>query len=359
MHRVSKAALDGFITALHRRLLLLRAVEGAGLGALAGCAVGGILIALLMWRGVSTLAPTLAALAIGAATGLLWSVARRPTRLQAAVEADRQLALSDLLATALAVAPRSRESDRDAEASPWLQTVLAAADEACRRHAPSRVILHRLGGRAWGGIALAAALVLTLSALTAQEPAARAASSTPGASRTIAGNGTTTNASVGMQRAATAGRGPDRSRSAGLGPESVDGTRTAAPGDAGRQPGVGSSSPGQSTGSPGDAGTGSGAGRARSPAAGESTLAQVPGSASSRVGTGIGAGGTGAPATRPAGGATPSGGTVTPDAARGPRSAPWESSAWPDDARRAHEALEAGQVPDSRRDLVREYFERR
>jgi hypothetical protein len=38
--------------------------------------------------------------------------------------------------------------------------------------------------------------------------------------------------------------------------------------------------------------------------------------------------------------------------------APWQSSDWPDDARRAQNLIESGQVPDSRRDLVREYFER-
>jgi hypothetical protein len=52
--------------------------------------------------------------------------------------------------------------------------VLAIADDRCRRHAPSQVLLNRLGRRAWGGIGLAAALVLTLSAMTGNPREVRA-----------------------------------------------------------------------------------------------------------------------------------------------------------------------------------------
>ena len=63
-------------------------------------------------------------------------------------------------------------------------------------------------------------------------------------------------------------------------------------------------------------------------------------------------------ATRPAAGDGASGGTVTPIAGGAPKPAPWEAAGWPDDARHARDAIDAGRVPDSRRDLVRDYFER-
>jgi hypothetical protein len=349
--------LDRFVRALHRRLLLLRLLEATGLGALAGCAVGGILIPLLLWRGVSAMPPTLVALFVGAAGGMTWSLARRPSPLQAAVEADRQLHLADLLATAVTVAPRPRESDRDADAAPWLQAVIAAADEACRRHAPSQVILHRLGGRAWGGIALAASLVLTVAALTTQEPAARASLGPSPLVRR--GNGPTTHVTEGMQQAATAARAPQRSRSPGAGPES-EGNRPPAGGvsNTDDSPGAAASDGGRSTGSPDDAGSGGGTGRARTPSENPLLPPAAPSPASPQAGSLPGTGGAGGSATRPAEGGRASGGTVAPDGARTHKPVPWESPAWPDDGRRAGEAIQSGQVPDARRDLVRDYFER-
>jgi hypothetical protein len=356
MRRSSPTPLDHFIASLHRRLLVLRMLEGAGLGALAGCAVGGIVIPLLLWRGVPTLPPTLAAIVVGAASGLLWSVARRPTRLRAAVEADRQLVLSDLLATALAVAPRPRESDRDAEAAPWLRTVLAAADDACRRHAPSQVILRRLGGRAWGGIALAAALVLTLSALTTQEPAARAASGA-GAARGRPTEGAIAGVATEPSRGPTPGR-PAPSRSPGAGPRSEGGSTANASSDAQTPQAAGVSGAGRDAGSTGDAGSGGGAGRARNTFARESAPPPASASASRPGGTVPSAGGAGRAATRPASGGGTPGGTVTPDESITPKAAPWHSTGWADDARRARDLVDSGQVPGSRRDLVRDYFER-
>jgi hypothetical protein len=357
MPGASATPLDRFVRALHRRLLLLRVLEATGLGALAGCLLAGVLIPLLLWRGVPAVPPTLAALVVGATGGVVWSLARLPTVLQAAAEADRQLDLADLLATAVTVAPRSRESDRDADAAPWLQTVLAAADEACRRHAPSQVILHRLGGRAWGGIALAASLVLTVAALTTQEPAARA-SLTP-SPLVQRGNGTTTYVTQGMQQATAAAGGPQRSRSPGTGPESegnrppLDGASTVED-----SPGATASDRGRSTGSPGDTGSGSGTGRAQTPSGNQSLPSVASSSPSPQAGSLKSTGGAGASATRPAEGDRASGGAVAPDAARAQKPVPWESPAWSDDARRAGEAVKEGQVPDARRHLVREYFER-
>src|SRR2546423_699532 len=148
---------ENFLRALHRRLVVVRALERTGLGALAGCVAAEGLIPLLLWRGESAVTPALFLLGLGAAVGLLWGVTHRPTALAAAMEADRQLGLSDLLGTAAACAGAVQD--------PWCRTVLAVADDRCRRHAPSQVLLNRFGGRALGGIGLAAALALNLSTL--------------------------------------------------------------------------------------------------------------------------------------------------------------------------------------------------
>src|SRR5438067_3480147 len=89
--------------------------------------------------------------------GLAWGLVRRPGLIDAALLADSQLELSDLLATALATA---------SSADPWSRAVVAMAEQRCRSLSPDAVVLRKLGGRARGGIGLAAALVLTLGVLS-------------------------------------------------------------------------------------------------------------------------------------------------------------------------------------------------
>src|SRR5688572_24672157 len=95
--------LERFVRTLHRRLVAVRALESAGLGALIGCGLAVLLIPLLVWRGQSPLVPAVGVVVLGAVGGLASSVSRRPTRLDGAMEADRQLHLDDLLGTAVAV----------------------------------------------------------------------------------------------------------------------------------------------------------------------------------------------------------------------------------------------------------------
>ncbi|HZH28288.1 MAG TPA: hypothetical protein VEY95_14020, partial [Azospirillaceae bacterium] len=82
---------DAFLRALHRRLVLVRVLEHAGIGALAGCAAAGVLIPLLLWQGRPSLPPVMALLALGTMSGIVRGVARRPSAVAAAMEADRQL----------------------------------------------------------------------------------------------------------------------------------------------------------------------------------------------------------------------------------------------------------------------------
>jgi len=158
-----------FLQAVRRRLMLVRVAESIGVCCAIAAAAAVALIALLWWRGRSGM-PAAAVLVLGVICGWVLGMARRPTLLAAAMEADRQLGLHDLLGTALLAC-----TEDDAPASGWRQAVAAMAQEHCRRLRPSQIVLRRLGARAWSGIGLSAALVLTLGLLTSQPMETRAA----------------------------------------------------------------------------------------------------------------------------------------------------------------------------------------
>src|SRR5205823_8030664 len=82
---------ESFLRAVHQRMVLLRALERMGICVLAGCVISLILMPILIWRGQATFELLAASLGTGAFAGLVWGIASRPTRLTAAVEADRQL----------------------------------------------------------------------------------------------------------------------------------------------------------------------------------------------------------------------------------------------------------------------------
>jgi hypothetical protein len=149
--------LERFIRRVHRRFIIVRALERAGACAAIASLFAAILASILFLQGRDSLPLVIALLGAGATVGLLWGFIRRPTQFEAATEADRQLALSDLLATALS----ARNSD-----SAWGGAVIAIAEERCRTLSPTTVIVHRFGGRAWGGIGLSAAMVLTIGLLS-------------------------------------------------------------------------------------------------------------------------------------------------------------------------------------------------
>src|SRR4051812_43296543 len=92
--------LASFLIAVHRRLVVLRAAERAGICLAIGCALTLPLVAVLVWRGQSAGPLAVGALTLAAVVGLTWGFARRPSVIDAAAEADRQLGLADLLATA-------------------------------------------------------------------------------------------------------------------------------------------------------------------------------------------------------------------------------------------------------------------
>src|SRR5438034_11031607 len=118
---------EGFVRAVHRRMVVLRAVERMGICVLIACAVLLVLMPSLIWRGQGTLELVGAALGVGALAGVVWGITSRPTRLAAAVEADRQLKWADLLSTALTL---RQGGDDDAFSRSILAIVEASSRQA-------------------------------------------------------------------------------------------------------------------------------------------------------------------------------------------------------------------------------------
>jgi hypothetical protein len=276
------------------------------------------------------------------------------------MEADRQLDLHDLLGTAAG-------ARADDGSNPWFRTVLALADEQCRRHTPAQVVLRRYGSRAWGGIGLAASLVLTLAALLSP-PGTTPAVASRDPDVNVARSAANPDHSAELPAPAPAATPrdvvavpPHESRSLDMDPSTEDELSRR---DEARAPsGEPSNSTPRSTAASGTDGKGGGAGRARpraaSPDAPSSSSplrrAVLPGDAGANA-TAAG-GGSDARGSSPGHGdgpGTASGTTTSP----APRAAPWESSSWPADARAAEGAVETGRVPDSYRDLVRGFFDR-
>src|SRR3954447_16047782 len=154
------SSVGRFVRRVYRRLIVLRLAEWAGVGFVAGCGLALVLIPLLRNRSESPLVLAGIITGIGAAIGLIAAALRRPGMIEAAIEADRQLDLADLLATAWMLEKSNAMEDFE------LAVLTIARDRAANLR-PASVMLHRLGVRAWGGIGLAGALVLTVAILTA------------------------------------------------------------------------------------------------------------------------------------------------------------------------------------------------
>lgn len=333
--------LEVFVRALHRRMVAVRALERTGLGLLAGCAVCLVLMPILLWRGEGTGALATAALCTGGIAGLIWAVARRPTRLQATMEADRQLGLSDLLGTALTIA-------RDGRGGAMEEMVLAIADARCRSLSPSAIALHRLGARSWGGIALAGALVAGLGLFGGQTPGSTAQASGPRTWQEMESAQDAQNSTHIVApdlRRSKPGGGQDDDPSSANQTTSQDST------------GANAKTSATNNGA-GSAEQGSGAGSAVSASKGNSGAhhdAVAGGNTAGGIKTGNTAGGGGSAATE--------GGTGTASGTAGGTTAArhvpvWSGQGWPAAQDAAREAIRVGRVPDAYRPLVRDYFER-
>jgi len=343
---------DRFVRRVHRRVVAARAAETMGICVAAAAVVALPLLALSLlrdyspWPALRILFP--AALAIGLAGAWV----RRPRLLATAVDADRRLRLSDLLATALLV--RRRPAPGPIESS-----ILAAADARALALSPRAVGVARLGPRAWAGVGVLCGLtaVAALAAATA-DPAAFAGSG----AQADAGN-------------------PDRASGDGWRdrPTLVFGIPTPAlrAGDEGNDDGPGraaDTTDGDATGAdanaearnanraPADAAGGAGTGSAhtdggpRNPAALDAAAST--GRNPSDSGTAAGGTGIALPGSDGVAGAS-AGGARAGEAAKGAAAPPWRTAGWPAASAAALGAAQSGQLAPADRDIVRAYFGRR
>lgn len=327
--------LDTFVRRIHRRWVIWRALERGGIGLVAGCVFAAVLYPILLWRGQPAMPMILGALGLGTACGLIFGFKSRPTLLDAAIEADRQLKLHDLLSSAISVA--------NAKADEWSAAVITMAEARIQSLAPRDVILNRLGARAWGGIGLGAALMLTLGLLSTNPIVTQAVARVQG--RTIDGiSSMPQNASQGV---ASRSKPPMQKRADE--PSSEDHSVIPAP----------SSNESNSTATaskkPGDASNGAGAGRATTDAkvhpAEEQTASA---SNASTAGKQPGAGGPANPSAPQ--GRDASGSSVK--AQPGQSAAPWQSSDWSAARAQALQQIHDGKTPAAYHDLIRDYFNR-
>jgi hypothetical protein len=349
MADVTADNLERFIRAVHRRWVVVRLAERVGLGGLGGCAIALVLVSILLWRGQPALPAALLLMGAGSGVGLIAGLLRPPTRVAAAIEADRQLGLSDLLTSALLVRGRAGSDE-------WSKTILALAEARARELRPGAVMLNRLGARAWGGIGLSAALLLTLTMLSAEPSPSQARDGA------IAGNGAHLRVNTkardkspllhghrsGTGNSVIQHRDEFEESSSVPDPSAPAGQERSSHGARAADPSASSNVDGE----------GEGAGHTP-----EAKFAPVPVDATDaspaspeRSTDGACGAGLGAPAesTRE-NAAAATGGTVDPQAQR--NAEPWTSPTWRADQRSAAETLRSGAVPDRYRDVVREYFQ--
>ncbi|HEY7119242.1 MAG TPA: hypothetical protein VH475_21815 [Tepidisphaeraceae bacterium] len=349
---IPKHPSDLFVRAIHRRMALLRGLERVGLCVLGGCALLLALMPIRIWRGEPTGILLSGVMGASLFAGLLWAVIARPTRLIAAVTADRQLRLSDLLSTALTL-------QRSDVVDDFERTVLALADARCLATSPSAVLLNRLGARSWGGIALAVALVAGIHLMAGDDAQSQArAAGTPRSWQEIESARENANPFAGA-----GGHAPDLRRAKpGGGTDDPDplnsavsdsGQTTAAAASNTARNGAGGAQQGTAGAGAGQSVSRGGAGAAMTSTGGGNHSGSAPG------GEVAGAGGGGTSESTAGDRGAKTGATAGDPANATRRPAPvWRSDTWPADVDAARAAVQTGRVPDTYRDLVRSYFER-
>ncbi len=332
----SSIQLETFIRKIHRRWVIWRALERGGIGLLAGCVFAAALYPILLWRGQPAMPMILGALGLGTACGLILGLKSRPTVLGAAIEADRQLKLHDLLSSAISVG--------NTRADEWSAAVIAMANARTQALVPRDVILNRLGARAWGGIGLGATLMLTLGILSTNPIITQAVARAQGrAFDGASSNPQTTNEGIASRAQPPTKRMPDE-------PASEDHSIIPAP----------SSNESNSTAStvkkPGDASNGTGTGRSTTDAKSKEVQQRSASSSNaSRIeGNEAGAGGIAKSNAPP--GHDASGSSVNAQPRQSPTA--WQASDWSTSRTQALQQIQDGKAPAAYHDLIRDYFNR-
>jgi hypothetical protein len=331
-----------FISAVHRRITLIRIAESIAIATAIASAAGLVLIPILWSQGRSTLSPAFAMLSLGAISGLIWGISRRPTRFQAAVEADRQLNLHDLLGTIYLL------SDRPSD--PWRESLAIVADAQCRSLRPSAVIVNRLGRRAWGGVGIVTSLLLATASFTARPINTNAAAIATESNNPVSPPKIQPSISFENQNQQLTARPPGTGGTDDISNRTADQSQ---PVDS--QADRSSQANRNESHSPAETNSSAGGGAATTDAkqpTPDSLNATDANPAS--LHTSKSRAGPADPNAIPSEDST----AITATEKANQISTPWTSKDWPADSIAAQAAINSGQVPDSDADLVRDYFRR-
>ena len=336
--------LSRFLNRVHRRLFVVRLVEHVGVGLVIGAGVSVVLLPVFMWRDKPAMPVLVALLAVGAVTGAAWLLIRRPRLIETAGEADRQLGLSDLLATAWMVVRRESSAD-----DPFERAVVTVADARAAGLSASSVVLNRFGARAWTGIGLTTALAVTLALLTANPITLRADAERRGVQRVVGtsprDSGRASMSAVPGSRSAPIGVDQPNREEDGFNPAR---RTTSVAGDAGES--------NDSAEAADPSGSGGGAGTSPSNA---SERLRPPGSAVAHdKGQGSVAGGGGGRRSVDGGASGGTSSLSTVETGAGRAVPPWGTAGWDRRKIEAGNAVRAGAVPQRYHDVIRSYFER-
>jgi hypothetical protein len=319
-------------------MVCVRIAESAGISLALASAAGLMLIPIFWWRGDDAWAAIECLWALGFVIGVLWGISRRPSRMEAAVEADHQLDLHDLLGTIL-------RTDKTLDLV-WRESLAAFAEDRCRGLRASSVIVNRIGLRGWAGVGILGLLVTSVGMLTGRPSEATAAQRGPVVRWESFGVERPNENSIGFAKAVNRPPGPGGADD--LGHRMAMGLNAESDHETGA--GVDSSS---KVG----ASTGSGAGRATTAARAVGNTLGRPvalNAKPSRIGeAAAGAGPADMNANLPG-----ENHSKFANSASGKETTPWAATGGAEDCAAAESAIESGQVPDGDVDLVRDYFRR-
>jgi hypothetical protein len=314
------ASHEQLLRRVRRRWIVWRMIESAAVCAFVGAVIGFLLVPVLIWRGQEALGPALMVLGIGAVAGVVLAVTRTPTVLQTAMEMDRQLGLHDLLGTAI----RPQACGDVA----FENVVRAQAQAICQGLSGNELMLRRLGGRAWGGMGIAAGLLLTAAMMSSSPTPTQARANDAGKTDGLAASPSAADAHNNQTRSSFRRDRADDAQRIGGDPD---------PSNDRPLPGGGTASADRSTKPRTD---GSGSAEARSDDVRSAPMKPAAADAVRRADRGGGL----------------SGGIVKPPPDR--QTPRWRAEAGRADWEAAQRDIDSGRVPDAYRDLVREFFER-
>jgi hypothetical protein len=328
-----------FISAVRRRILIVRIAESIAISTAVASTAGLLVLPILWWRCQSALPLAEVMLAAGCFFGLIRGISRRPSRLEAAIEADSQLGLHDLLGTVVLLNKSRSEME-------WQTTVAAFADDRCKSLSPSAIIVNRIGIRGWAGVGILGGLLLTFALLTVRPTNATASSSVSVASASVVDAAPSVE---GVSASPSRPPGPGETDSNSIGGFPHDQPDDSAAGSMSGTNLSGQSSSGTDSSSGGGTGTTRNPGLAPEPqriqnSPGESTHAGAIADGEGQSDSHINVSGKNDSTTASEGGTK--------------RAAPWTSATWAADAAAADSAVGSGRVPAGDGDLVRDYFRR-